>query len=198
MRWRRSRFIVKLFSGHYTRVSGTEPLCFLVGAGVSHDLPSAHNVIRALIRVLLSPLGHRRAANITRRLLEQKIQDRDVENPIRFEYLLQLVKDYFGTTLHFLRRLYDTQQPPNSYHLTLARVALQQKHAVFTTNFDRQIEKAVQEAGHTGIHLKPCFRDSDFRRAAAAASVHGLLKLHGSVDDVRTLGATFDTTTPSL
>ena len=178
-------------------VPGTEHLCFLAGARISYDLASTHDVIEALLRVLLSLLGERKAAVVAKRLLSQSIGGLKVENPIRFEYLLQLVKDYFQTSFLFLKHLYDTQQPPNSYHVTLAQITQQNEHVVFTTNFDRQIERAVQGSSNTGMPLRPAFRDRDFLDVVAVDTVRGILKLPGSVHDVRTLGATFDTTTLS-
>jgi len=168
-----------------------ERLCFLVGAGISHDLTQVGGLIEALITELARPLGTDKQVRIARRMMRQSLPSGKVDSPVRLEYLLQLIKDYFQADFTFLERLYNIGHQPNTYHRTLAKAIEDSRHVVFTTNFDCQIESVESDRGF----VRAVFRKAEFRRLSAVDEISGLFKLHGSTRDVRTLGATFDSTT---
>ena len=176
--------------------SGSENLTLLVGAGVSGNLPGTRQVIQALLRVLFESFGKRRSKTIVASFLAQSIGTQKFNDPVRFEYLLQLVKDYFGKNLLFLKQIFEADVSPTHYHRGLAGLLCLPGNIVLTTNFDCQIENAYLELDRDR-HLGVAFRKNHFAAALASPMLEGLFKLHGSVNDVRTLGATFDANRPS-
>lgn len=171
-----------------------ELLTFLVGAGISHDLPGVKPVISALLGTLVD-------ARFANNLLFKKDPLLEGSIPVRFEFLMQMIRDYVSEDLGFLVQIYDTvprdtyQAPrvrPNAYHCTLASLlTVPERVAVTTTNFDRQIETAYFQL--TGGQLPSvAYSDSDFERLDRVARPSDLLKLHGSVHDERSLCVTFE------
>ena len=170
---------------------------FLVGAGISRNLPGTREVIQATLSVLFESLGQPTSRRFVAAFLDQSVGSQRFDDPLRFEYLMQVVKDYFGRNLTFLKTIFEARTLPNLYHRGLAQLLQQRGNVVLTTNFDRQIERAYQSVGRPGDDLAVTFREGDFRHAANSVDLAGLFKLHGSVDDVRTLGATFDANRPN-
>ena len=122
--------------------SDPENLNLLVGAGISGNLPGTCQVIQALLRVLFISLGKRTSERIVNDFFVQHIGEQRFSDPIRFEYLLQLVRDYFGANPYFLKWLFETDVVPTYYHRGLAALLNFPGNVILTTNFDRQIEKA--------------------------------------------------------
>ncbi|MFC1965187.1 SIR2 family protein [Chloroflexota bacterium] len=130
-------------------------------------------------------MGSKAAANMAKILVTQSLLGRDIDFAIRFEYLLQLIKDYFATDLTFIKTLMDFPGEYNNYQLTLDALMADPGFPVFTTNFDNKLEKT----------RKAVYRDSEFENVDTSSRLTGLFKLHGSIEDTSSLGATFDSVT---
>ena len=129
---------------------------------------------------------------------------------MRFEFLMQVIKDFFDPSLTFLSDIFDTAWVDKDgrpivrpYERLFALVALAGKDHVFTTNFDRSIERAAElelgahEASRKANALRSIFGEREFGKAFRRRSARGLFKLHGSVDEPGTLAATYDAIVPN-
>jgi tetratricopeptide (TPR) repeat protein len=184
-----------------------EPLCLLVGAGISQkEVPGTEDIVCALLKGLLG--------NQTYRMLEKekldenrRLREKGIKSPkdlglwlsewVRFEYLLQLIRDYCDGNLTFMKKLYTNKGTPNEhYHCNLANLLNQQgKHVIFTTNFDTLIERAyamITNKSLEDVH----FKKDDLIMMYNCNLLHGLIKLHGSIDLIDTLGVTFEGIVP--
>jgi hypothetical protein len=154
-------------------------LNILCGAGISEKTyPGTNEIIMAITEMMVG-------TNEARALIEK------ADAWIRFEYLLQIVKDYCYGNLDFLKAMFPKKTPKTSYHYALAEMTTKPNIAVFTTNFDQGIELAHEEL-KTLADLKPVYRDEQFRTLINEGNIRGLLKLHGSLPYMDTLGVTFD------
>lgn len=170
-------------------VKGRE-FCFLVGAGASRNFPATKEVITAVLDTLLG-----------KRARKSLYPQKDEDGNIRFEYLMQLLKDYCDDRLDFLRKLYTVPEDYiqddrfTVYQKILAKLLLSHSDQliVFTTNFDNSIEQSVEKS-HLLVPFRPVFKDSGFKNALAAERLEGLIKLHGTVTDPdpSALGVTFE------
>ncbi len=167
-------------------IEGDKNLCFLIGAGISGNLPGTKSIIKAILYTLSYPLGEQEALKISNSLLNQSLI-KDIDFPIRLEYLLQLLKDYFRTDFSFFKKLFECNRKPNMYQATLSNILNESDHVLFTTNFDTKIEKQS---------IRPeVYRDIDFQRTDLSKQLSGIYKLHGSITNTSTLGVTFDSIT---
>ena len=172
--------------------SSRASFCFLVGAGCSTQYPLALHVTRPIISLLLGrpPKGR--------------------EPFVRFEFLMQVIKDFFDPQLTFLSDIYgvawaDEQDRPvvRPYERLFALLALDDRNQVFTTNFDRSIERAAEialgarMAGRSAKTFQSVFRKREFGKALKGRRSRGLFKLHGSIDEPGTLAATYDAIVPA-
>jgi len=128
---------------------------------------------------------------------------------------MQTIKDFLDPDLAFLSDIYGSVPSDDAgtpvvhpYHDVLALLAMDFKVQVFTTNFDRGVERAIDQTRVAGLprmgirspKSSPWFlayQKTHFQRALKRRKPAGLFKLHGSVDDPRTLAATYDTIAPA-
>ena len=171
------------------RESG-KPFCVLAGAGISRNMPGTEDIISLVMEAILGNevfsafLKNTEDAN---KLLSERV---------RFEFILQVVMDYLGD-LSFITEIFNQDIAPNvDYHFNLARMLKNNLDVVFTTNFDKQIERAYEKL--YGENEKPhtYFKKKEFDNAINLNKITGLVKLHGSIDDQETLGITFDGIVP--
>jgi hypothetical protein len=142
---------------------------FLVGSGISSQLPMVNEVVISLFKVLV---GEEEAGEL-RRYIEVK-KKADLSKHIRFERVLQLVKDYLDPDLKVIVDLYSMPVRPNAYHEFLAHCMRYNGAIVYTTNIDRQIERAYERLYNTP--LEPGKQ---------------LIKLHGCISHPSSMGVTF-------
>jgi SIR2-like domain len=163
-----------------------KPAAFLAGAGVSIDVPAGLPSARSLME---RTLRHRLAAAIESDDELFHLIDRSTSFPtrpgeyLRFEIAMADVdRDVRASILGELQ-----SGSPNANHYALAQL-IDAGHIVITTNFDLHIETAYRHL--YGRDCAVASRDDDFLTAAAARP--GVLwKIHGSLSDPETLGATF-------
>ncbi|MFX0062924.1 MAG: tetratricopeptide repeat protein [Candidatus Hermodarchaeota archaeon] len=166
---------------------GSEPLTFLVGAGVSIEAPSGlmttHQILESIIRFGAPE-------EVTQTLLEIK--------NLRFEYLIQEFRDTYDQSLKFLEYFEETTQP-NLIHQFLAQMILKGQY-VLTTNFDTLIERAI---GLDRDELKIIITHDDFKtynnpQQAIKENLLLVYKLHGSLRNAKTGEETRDSVIATL
>jgi hypothetical protein len=185
-----------------------QSLMFLVGAGMSADLPQVAPVLGGLSDFLVgrengkhmvTPPPKKNQNNEKKGVSHRK--NENLARMIRFEYAVQLCKDYFGD-VSFLREIYPFGAiPPNGYHFMLARLLSEQGWPIFSTNFDMQIESAWKDL-YPNSALQRAFTPEQFNIWLNSYNAKkwmkpGLFKLHGSLEPVSTihddtLGVAFD------
>lgn len=156
--------------------------CFLVGAGCSPFYPLSKHVVPPLLGKLL------------------KRKPSAPELSVRFELSLQIVKDYLDRDLPFISEIYQRvkvdkfsgAEVVHPYANLLALLAHDQRHYVFTTNYDGSIERVSVN----GRHATSVFKLEQYGRSLRDDDRVGVFKLHGSVENPRSLANTFDTITP--
>ncbi len=165
------------------RVSGTigdilppgEKLTYLAGAGISMDPPSSIPSAREFVRALLEYCA---PASEIDALISLK--------PLRYELMVEKVKEILDPNLHFLD-YFETIKEPNANHLFLATAIVKGKHNVITTNFDESIETATERVLEPGQkdRIVPVITRKDFVKMARPldlfkAGKYPLYKIHGA------------------
>ena len=152
----------------------------LIGAGLSPGQPTAADLMRPLLK-LFAPEALP-----------------DIEN-IRFELFMQLIKDHLDPDLSFITDLYGT--PPETAHRyseLIAALISNNNFTVFTTNFDRNIERANAQAlcaAATSAPVAAIATKQQFSDWLINPIEHALFKLHGSVENPPSLAATYESVT---
>lgn len=165
---------------------GHSPAVFLAGSGVSvpSGLPAAYEITSTLAKFLSD---NQRDADGICRHLAPIVTPTGPQVNIRFERVLQVVRDVADKNLAVLRCLEFSTIPTGLHHFLAAE--LHSGTAVFTTNFDSLIERSFL-ARYPAARLRvvdreyPCRTNPEcsFRRGGKRkqeASV--LFKLHGSL-----------------
>jgi tetratricopeptide (TPR) repeat protein/NAD-dependent SIR2 family protein deacetylase len=158
----------------------------LAGAGISIDsgLPAAQVFMTTLLERIGD--GLQSGKKVTRRLRElmnQARRDRrDDYDFLRFEWLLQYLRDYYDDALDVVS-IYGDAVAPNLNHYVLASL-IGRGHVVCTTNFDSLIEDACR---NLGIPFTQVYRDEHFRRWLEAPHefTNPVFKIHGSLHEYR-------------
>jgi tetratricopeptide (TPR) repeat protein/NAD-dependent SIR2 family protein deacetylase len=193
----RSRFSVWSTGLRAFRSAGGVAILAGSGVSVTSGLPTAwefNEEFKAFLasnqdenRLLASalPFGYRKAG---------------VRQPVRFEQLLQMLRDLADPQLRILR-CYDEPVAPGYLHRLLA-LCLSRSCPVFTTNFDSLIEAAYHAQYGTDlqqIHVERAFPEERRRPAQSferfvkrEMPMPAILKLHGTIRVVREDG-TFKT-----
>src|SRR4051812_41922583 len=183
-KWRNHRFLQSVAKCPLT------DLAFFAGSGVSvpSGLPSADRICSALGEFLL-PKGKQRR-NLFQ--LTTPIWSSDgIRVPLRFERLIQVVRDTVDPELNILRCL-ESSKEPTALHFFLAKM-IHDSVPVFTTNLDLLTERAYLKLSFSKPLLvidreesTRSFRKSSFsysykvpRKAFLKESV--LFKIHGSL-----------------
>ena len=160
----------------------TEKLLFLAGSGISiappSNIPSGFQITSTLIEKLIPPDQVPEITPFTDPFRSMKREENDF---IRFEQLMGYAKTA-GLDVDILRMI-AAGKAPNHNHLFLAH-ALTMGHSVATTNFDSLIEYALLEIGIPREKVFPLVKWYEWK-FAKDEDEHFLLKLHGSVFDVR-------------
>ncbi|MFX1255022.1 MAG: tetratricopeptide repeat protein [Promethearchaeota archaeon] len=150
-------------------------LTFLVGAGISIEPPSglmpAWQIMEAILR-----FG----------AVEEAVPKLLGIKDLRFEYLIELFRNYYDNELKFLK-YFDEATQPNIIHQFLAHQILAGQ-LVMTTNFDSLIERAI---GLDDPALRVVITRKDFEQFGDPQKNlnKGLLavyKLHGSLTNAKT------------
>ena len=161
------------------------PYFILAGAGISIDSgrPAAQFFMSTLLERIGSGLHSGPLTSRLRQLVNQVRRDRrDDYDFLRFEWLLQNLRDYYDEALDVVS-IYGDPVAPNHNHYVLASL-LGSGHVVCTTNFDSLIEDACQDLG---IPFTQVYRDEHFRRwlEAPHAFMNPLFKIHGTLYEYR-------------
>ena len=158
------------------------PLTFLVGAGISMEPPtslvSAWKIIEDVVRFC------------TPEEASNDISHGEIASLLRYEYLLQIFRDYFDPNLKFIE-YFEQAQNPNMIHRFLADMNYK-KHHVMTTNFDYLIEHSLMK--HPTVDnksIKLVITKEDFERYSDPEQnlengYHILYKIHGSLRNLVT------------
>ncbi len=161
------------------------------GISVSSGLPTAWEFNREFKRFLATSPHEER-------LLEAALpfgyRSAGARKPVRFEQLLQMMRDTFDPRLRILR-CYDEPVTPTYLHRVLGWL-LSQSCPVFTTNFDSLIESAYVERygdGLSQVHIEHSARGGRFsgsfeRFVRQKLPMPALLKLHGTLRELGTGG----------
>ena len=116
-------------------------------------------------------------------------------NSLPFEAFMEIVRDNSHSLKIFEIYDADAYEPhvePNTNHIMLARlVATGKVRTIVTTNFDRLIEKALeQQHKQAGLDYDVIYREEDFERIDWAQDRCRLIKIHGSIDDKQAMAIT--------
>jgi tetratricopeptide (TPR) repeat protein len=151
--------------------SGTVPITFLAGAGISVDPPACVPSARQISQDLLEFFGPMRSF--------QEFQS--IKN-LRYEKVIETVQHSFDSKLSIMD-YFDLIKYPNIIHLFLATVILKGK-SVITTNFDFLIEHALKTILPEPQHgrITPVITRDDFLTIGEKKKENRLLlyKIHGS------------------
>ncbi|MFX1536957.1 MAG: tetratricopeptide repeat protein, partial [Promethearchaeota archaeon] len=164
-----------------------EPITFLVGAGISIDPPSgllsAWKMMEDIVRFGGSPEA------------VEKIMS--IEN-LRYEYLIELFRDYYDKELKLLKYFEEATQP-NVIHRFLAQ-QIRKGQFVMTTNFDTLIERAVglDEPKLQIVITREDFENYSNPQANLAEGLLAVYKLHGSSTNAKTGADTRDSVITTL
>jgi hypothetical protein len=154
-------------------------LVILAGAGISipSGIASGQMFNRLLIPQLL-PEGMG-ADSVMKPLMVPKIDRTDPRrDSLRFEQLVQVLRDYADPSLHIMDYL-ELSWIPSSLHHWLAK-AIRQGAIVLTTNLDSLIEVAFRE--RYGTTLIQILDPDDYRSfSSALGAKQAVFKLHGSL-----------------
>ncbi|MBN2154229.1 MAG: SIR2 family protein, partial [Candidatus Lokiarchaeota archaeon] len=155
-------------------LGGKEPLCFLVGAGISMDPPAGLGSARQLMEAIIN-------FGAPERFISRLAAIPD----LRYELLIQQFRTFIDKDLTITRYFDEVSlgkdSAPNQVHGYLASMLLA-GHPVMTTNFDHFIERA---AGLQEPRLRVVITAADFDRFGdprknAREGLAVLYKLHGS------------------
>jgi tetratricopeptide (TPR) repeat protein len=151
------------------------------GAGISRPsgLPLAREFKVNLIEALCSD-----SENILRDFYERNEDElKEAIDSIMMERMMQILKDNIGEASLYVLNIYKNGEY-NSLHSSIAKLCdLGYLSVIFTTNFDCLLEDAMKE-----INFKKCCSDSEFSVFESVT----LYKLHGSIDNEKTLIAILD------
>ena len=164
------------------------------GAGVSMVAPAClpswwqmnAEVVHALTRQIVPFCGAERADDWAR-----QINSRRQSGRFPPEFQAEIIARHYGAGYFKVLECLDGNEP-NVVHFALAALARSgYVRAVVTSNFDRLLEVAFEKSG---VSLDVCYSTAHFARLedeleapSPASSRCRLLKLHGSVEDHRTL-----------
>ncbi len=116
-------------------------------------------------------------------------------NGLPFEAFMETLRD--TSKIDALFEIYDAEayEPrvePNTNHMMLARlVATGKVRTIVTTNFDRLIEKSLEQQGKlAGLDYDVIYREEDFERIDWVQDRCRLIKIHGSIDDKQAMAIT--------
>ncbi|MFX1388458.1 MAG: tetratricopeptide repeat protein [Promethearchaeota archaeon] len=153
---------------------------FLVGAGISMDppsnMPSAMQIVRGLLE-LCAP--------------EDEYDKISMMDMLRFELVVEKIKDVFDEELRFLDYL-DIVKEPNFIHLFLSNVITRGNYVV-TTNFDYLIEQGLVKILDENWHqdIIPVITKEDFiiyqdPKSLVSSNKYPIYKIHGSKRNIIT------------
>jgi tetratricopeptide (TPR) repeat protein len=169
-------------------------LVIFCGAGVSMVPPTClpswwqmnAQVVQALSREIEPFSGPERAADWAKQINVRRDKGRFPP-----EFQAEIISKHYGASYFKVLECLDGDEP-NSIHLAIAALAKSgHVRAIVTSNFDRVLEVAFRKLG---VPLDVYFQASHFDRLATELEMAmspqsrcRLLKLHGSVEDHRTL-----------
>jgi tetratricopeptide (TPR) repeat protein len=173
-----------------------DSLCFLVGAGISVDIPCCFPTgYEFTLYALQSLIPEEERANILALTDPNREKARGPGDFLRFEQLMQYMQGWFDPDLHILD-CYATPSTPNLNHLFLAHM-IKLRHLVFTTNFDSMIEQALLETRTPKDRIIPIIYKKDWVLPTNKKDCC-VYKLHGSLVDFRNGSSCRDTLQATL
>lgn len=169
-------------------------LVVFVGAGVSMlpptCLPSWWDVNRAVVTALVEQVSRIFPTNAARSLGET-VTARQKAGRLPPEYQAEIIAGRLPRGYFDVLRCLDSDQPNAAHDHLVALARTGRLRAIVTTNFDRVIESAFQQAA---VPLVVCARPDAFAQLAArlpdtfkSGEPCHLLKLHGSAEDPETV-----------
>ena len=169
-------------------------LVIFCGAGVSMVPPAClpswwqmnEQVVQALARQIEPICGQERAADWVR-----QINARRDSRHFPPEFQAEIISRHYGAAYFRVLECLDGDEP-NAVHLAIAALARSgQVRAIVTSNFDRLLEIAFRKLDvPLDVHFEAAHFEKlarDLEESSSRQSRCQLLKLHGSVDDHRTL-----------
>jgi tetratricopeptide (TPR) repeat protein len=126
--------------------------------------------------------------------VSQEVIDKII-NSLPFEAFIEILCN--NSKIDKIFKIYDAEayEPPvepNTNHIMLARlVATGKIRTIVTTNFDRLIEKTLEQLDkQAGLDYDVIYKEEDFEHIDWAADRCRLIKIHGTIDDKQSMAIT--------
>lgn len=148
------------------------PTAFFCGAGISFQsgIPLVNNITEKIFEILSVPKYH---------------AEEFVKKNIPFEAFMEVLLTHTDTTQ--LLKIFNSNTPGQT-HIFLSLLAKYGYSSTFiTTNFDTLLEKAFIE---NDVNFKTYIYDKDFENVNLENDGIGIIKLHGCISDMNSLGVT--------